>query len=133
MYSASEDVFKLQYTHSTPALRSLYLIQDDYVHPHTATSLSCYTDTFQLFLELSEVPPTLWESHKYDVGLIRSAEPVSIKAKSNFRPNQPQYPLKLEAIEGIKHCLVIVNIWSKWVEAFATKSQTADGFSQQNF
>lgn len=52
--------------------------------------------------ELAEVPHTLWDTHKYDVGLIKSAQPVSIRAKLYYRPNQPEYPLKPEAIQGIK-------------------------------
>lgn len=52
--------------------------------------------------ELAKVPHTLWATHKYYVGVIKSAQPVGIRAKSNYRPNQPQYPLKPEAIQGIK-------------------------------
>lgn len=55
-----------------------------------------------MLLRRAEVPHTLWATHKYDVGLIKSAQPVSIMAKSNYRPNQPQFPLKPEAIQGIK-------------------------------
>ena len=33
--------------------------------------------------------------------------------------------IELTPSEGKKHCLVIVDMWSKWVEAFPTSSQTA--------
>uniref|UniRef100_A0AAR2KF50 ribonuclease H n=1 Tax=Pygocentrus nattereri TaxID=42514 RepID=A0AAR2KF50_PYGNA len=53
-------------------------------------------------LELASLPPQLWASSKYDVGLIRDCEPVVITPKSAYRPMQAQYPLKPEAVEGIK-------------------------------
>ncbi|XP_036981438.1 uncharacterized protein LOC119034487 isoform X3 [Acanthopagrus latus] len=52
--------------------------------------------------ELSQVPAHLWAQHKHDVGLIKNAEPVIITPKSSYRPCQNQYPLKKEAVEGIK-------------------------------
>lgn len=51
---------------------------------------------------LAEVPSELWAKHKYDVGLIKGCEPVVITPKSDYRPCQHQYPLKPEAILGIK-------------------------------
>lgn len=65
------------------------------------THFRCFTDTSQLPTKLSEVPPSLWAAHKYDVGLIKGVEPIKITPKSDFRPNLPQYPLKQEAIDGI--------------------------------
>ncbi|KAL7841321.1 hypothetical protein SRHO_G00250120 [Serrasalmus rhombeus] len=53
-------------------------------------------------LELASLPPQLWASSKYDVGLIKDCEPVVITPKSAYRPRQAQYPLKPEAIKGIK-------------------------------
>nr|XP_021332272.1 uncharacterized protein LOC110439819 [Danio rerio] len=50
---------------------------------------------------LAEIPSELWAKSKYDVGLIKGCEPVTITAKSDYRPCQQQYPLKREAIEGI--------------------------------
>lgn len=35
------------------------------------------------------------------MGLIKGAQPIQITPKSDFCPNQPQYPLKPEAVEGI--------------------------------
>ncbi|XP_044079093.1 uncharacterized protein LOC122888553 [Siniperca chuatsi] len=52
--------------------------------------------------ELNQVPSCLWAQHKYDVGLIKDAEPVVITPKSSYRPCQNQYPLKKEAVDGIK-------------------------------
>ncbi|XP_043089997.1 uncharacterized protein LOC122340438 [Puntigrus tetrazona] len=51
---------------------------------------------------LREVPKTVWASSKYDVGLIKNCDPIQIIPKSDYRPCKPQYPLKREAIEGIK-------------------------------
>ncbi|XP_053485963.1 uncharacterized protein LOC128610579 [Ictalurus furcatus] len=50
--------------------------------------------------QLKKVPLGLWAQGKHDVGLIRP--PVVITPKSDFRPRQSQYPLKSEAIEGIR-------------------------------
>ena len=36
--------------------------------------------------ELSQVSSCLWAKHKYDVGLIKGAEPVVITPKSLYRP-----------------------------------------------
>ncbi|XP_044071329.1 uncharacterized protein LOC122884903 isoform X2 [Siniperca chuatsi] len=52
--------------------------------------------------ELNQVSSCLWAQHKYDVGLIKDAEPVVITPKSSYRPCQNQYPLKKEAVDGIK-------------------------------
>ncbi|XP_060941493.1 protein NYNRIN-like [Limanda limanda] len=49
-----------------------------------------------------EVPSCVWAEHKYDVGLIKGADPIVVIPKSSYRPCQNQYPLKKEAVEGIK-------------------------------
>ncbi len=51
---------------------------------------------------LAEIPSKLWAKHKYDVGLIKGCEPVVITPKSDYRPCQSQYPLKKEALRGIR-------------------------------
>ncbi|XP_036003044.1 uncharacterized protein LOC118566100 [Fundulus heteroclitus] len=51
---------------------------------------------------LSQVPSELWAKNKYDVGLIKGCEPVIVTPKSDYRPCQKQYPLKQEAVEGIR-------------------------------
>lgn len=43
----------------------------------------------------------MWATHKYDVGLIKGAEPIKITPKRDFHPNLLQYPLKPEAVWGI--------------------------------
>ncbi|XP_034004782.1 uncharacterized protein LOC117497007 [Trematomus bernacchii] len=105
-YSSSGDVFKYIINCSVHALRSLVPTgNDDYVNPGSSPSdleFSCFTHVSDLPAALEEVPITLWAAHKYDVGLIHSAEPVVITPKSTFRPNQPQYPLKREAVDGIR-------------------------------
>ena len=50
---------------------------------------------------LAEVPPTLWAKSKYDVGCIQNVEPLMVTPKSTYRPKQPQYRLRQEAIDGI--------------------------------
>ncbi|XP_049425162.1 uncharacterized protein LOC125884304 [Epinephelus fuscoguttatus] len=52
--------------------------------------------------ELQQVPAHLWAQSKYDVGLIKNCEPVIITPKSDYRPCRNQYPLRREAVEGIK-------------------------------
>ena len=47
---------------------------------------------------LGQVSDKLWAKGKYDVGLVRTAEPVVIVPKSDYRPCQKQYPLRQEAI-----------------------------------
>lgn len=52
---------------------------------------------------LQEVPETLWSKDKMDVGLVKSARPTRITIRSGTQlPKQRQYPLTVEAIEGIK-------------------------------
>ena len=49
------------------------------------------------------VPSYLWAKHATDVGLIKSANPVHVPLKQGRRlPWKAQYPLKPEAVEGIK-------------------------------
>ena len=102
LYSASKNVFKKQLNTSCSVHRFLHLTEDSYTTQSQEVTTSCFTDVTQLPAALSEVPHTVWASHKYDVGLIRAAEPVVIKPKSSYRPNLPQYPLKPEAVEGIR-------------------------------
>ncbi|XP_062905776.1 uncharacterized protein LOC134347311 [Mobula hypostoma] len=52
--------------------------------------------------KLDRLPSILWSQHDTDVGKIRIASPVEIKLKKGaVPPRRPQYPLKLEAEEGI--------------------------------
>uniref|UniRef100_A0A3B1JAJ5 ribonuclease H n=1 Tax=Astyanax mexicanus TaxID=7994 RepID=A0A3B1JAJ5_ASTMX len=66
------------------------------------TTVKSVQELLKLYPKLTEVPQTLWAKTKYDVGLIKNAEPVVITPKSSFRPRKAQYPLKPEALEGIK-------------------------------
>ncbi|XP_034089816.1 uncharacterized protein LOC117557974 [Gymnodraco acuticeps] len=102
-YSPKHDVFKYSIDWSVHVLRSLTLTgNEDYVNPVTGPEFSFFSHISELFDALKTVPQILWAAHKYDVGLIRSAELVVITPKSTFRPNQPQYPLKREAVDGIR-------------------------------
>ncbi|XP_029902678.1 uncharacterized protein LOC115355895 [Myripristis murdjan] len=52
---------------------------------------------------LNQVPPQVWSKHKTDVGLIKSAQPIRINLKPRVQlPYKRQYPLKQQAIEGIR-------------------------------
>ena len=45
--------------------------------------------------DLKQVPSCVWAEHKYDVALIKGADPVVIIPKSSYRYQcQNQYPLK---------------------------------------
>ena len=56
--------------------------------------------------ELEELPSELWSTGKDgDIGLLRTATPVTIKPKSSYRPLVKQYPLKPEAEEGISEMI----------------------------
>ena len=44
--------------------------------------------------DLKQVPSCVWAEHKYDVALIKGADPVVIIPKSSYRPCQNRYPLK---------------------------------------
>lgn len=48
--------------------------------------------------DVADVPNNLWASHKY----IKNCDPAVITPKSDYGPCQQQYPLKVEAIEGIR-------------------------------
>ncbi|XP_039979222.1 uncharacterized protein LOC120787590 [Xiphias gladius] len=94
-YSAKEGVFRINLPDTVSVQRSVVLLEQE----------KC-VDQFMLaeaddIPELSEVPASLWASHKYDVGLIRGAEPLVVHPKSEYRPCLKQYPLKKEAIDGI--------------------------------
>lgn len=52
---------------------------------------------------LRTVPEQLWTKHSTDVGMVRSAGLAQIRVKENVRlPNQKQYPLSVQAREGIR-------------------------------
>uniref|UniRef100_A0A3B1K1C7 ribonuclease H n=1 Tax=Astyanax mexicanus TaxID=7994 RepID=A0A3B1K1C7_ASTMX len=51
---------------------------------------------------LQGIPEALWAKGKNDVGLIKNCAPITITPKGNYRPRQKQYPLRKEALEGIR-------------------------------
>lgn len=87
-------------TSTLPAVRSKH-VKTPQKRKCQDSCLTGFTDVAQLPTELKQVPGSLWAAHKFDVGLIKGAETVKITPKSDFCPNQPQYPLKPEAVEGI--------------------------------
>lgn len=62
---------------------------------------------------LESLPPTLWSQGNADVGLMKGVEPVIIRPKTEHRPKVRQYPLKPDAIEGIRS--VITDLRSKGI------------------
>lgn len=53
-------------------------------------------------LLLKDIPEELWSKGPSDVGLVKSAQPVIIRSKTEYRPCYRQYPLKPDAQEGIR-------------------------------
>lgn len=96
LYSRKGDVYKTQLTSTALVKRTVELIA--HTNTHHMVSQSVPVD----MTELSEVPTTLWAQSKYDVGLIKGASPLVVHPKSDYRPCVKQYPLKREAIEGIR-------------------------------
>lgn len=89
-------VYKTVFTATTLVKRTFELIPIMHVS-HTMVKKSKVD-----MAELSAVPSELWSTHKYDVGLMKDATPLVIHPKSDFGPCMKQYPLKREALEGIK-------------------------------
>ncbi|XP_058510228.1 protein NYNRIN-like [Solea solea] len=98
-YSPKGGVFKTACKLTVAALKSVYLLDhnlDKTEHIHQMLSAE------QIHPALARVPPKLWAQGKYDVGLIKNCEPVIVTPKSDYRPKRVQYPLRPEAVEGIK-------------------------------
>ena len=51
---------------------------------------------------LKNISDELWTKGPTDVGLVKGALPVQIRPKTEYRPCVRQYPLKQDALEGIK-------------------------------
>ncbi|XP_066506393.1 uncharacterized protein [Hoplias malabaricus] len=90
---------------------NIYKIVTPYLfHAHRVVTLAA-NDTLSMVTkvvlptDLADIPDTLWAKGKNDVGLIRNCEPVVITPKSTYRPKQNQYPLRKEALEGIRPVL----------------------------
>ncbi|KAL7872234.1 hypothetical protein SRHO_G00072170 [Serrasalmus rhombeus] len=94
-YSASTKTWKCPFQYRLKAEPTVELLG-----PPPLVQAATLTEEEEL--ELASLPPQLWASSKYDVGLIKDCEPVSITLKSAYRPRQAQYPLKPKAIEGIR-------------------------------
>uniref|UniRef100_A0AAQ4RT80 ribonuclease H n=1 Tax=Gasterosteus aculeatus aculeatus TaxID=481459 RepID=A0AAQ4RT80_GASAC len=100
MRSPSTGFFKQPFAFCTPALRSVYVMDENNIFSDTHTD-TFLTNVSSISPALSSVPDTLWAAHKYDVGLIKKCQPVVITPRSDFRPHKHQYPLRQEAIDGI--------------------------------
>ena len=98
MYSPSVSAsdLKMSPNFCSPATRSFVVTEN---HLHSYAMLSSPSDVSCL---LSDLPETLWTKDKYNVGLIRNCDPVKITPKSDCRPCKPQYPLRQNAVEGIR-------------------------------
>lgn len=97
-YSPSAHVYKTKWHTTSPVLRSVYVLRTDSNTENVHTFLTA-TDVHPA---LGIIPDSLWAKGKYDVGLIRNCEPVRVTPKSDYRPKRPQYPLRKEALEGIR-------------------------------
>lgn len=82
-----------------PVFQTVHIVQQEGTELPNYVLLS--EEEFKRIEALKEVHSIVWAKHKYDVGLIRGAQPVEITPKSSYRPCQPQYSLKQEAIDGI--------------------------------
>ena len=55
---------------------------------------------------LDQLPNQLWSQHDTDVGRVLTANPVEVHLKPGCRgPYRQQYPLKQEAIEGVRETI----------------------------
>ena len=61
--------------------------------------LNCSSSAIQA---LERLPDDLWARSKFDCGLVKSASPIVVTPKTSYRPCVKQYPIKSEAIEGIR-------------------------------
>ncbi|CAM5077115.1 unnamed protein product [Natator depressus] len=66
-----------------------------------ASLMASVTPIPDLPTELSSVSPNLWSMSSTDVGLLKSATPVSLQGRDGPPPSVKQYPLPKEAEEGI--------------------------------
>lgn len=92
MYSPSINsfTFKFSSTKCFPATRSLYVV-DENSHSHIML-----LDPLDVSPLLAQLPQTLWAKDKYE------SDPVKISPKSEYRPCKQQYPLRQEAVEGLR-------------------------------
>ncbi|XP_058617745.1 uncharacterized protein LOC131531182 isoform X1 [Onychostoma macrolepis] len=97
-HSKSLEAFMSECKHEIEVARNVTPIDESMKGNHCMTNI-CASE---IHPALADVPSELWAKHKYDVGLIKGCEPVVITPKSDYRPCQRQYPLKKEAILGIK-------------------------------
>ncbi|XP_046904773.1 uncharacterized protein LOC124486931 isoform X2 [Hypomesus transpacificus] len=97
-YSLTMNCFKKSFLADVPVVRHVQIVKESVHLPLlTMTQSDLSPDP-----ALDSVPKTLWATGKYDVGLIKNCEPVVITPKSDFRTCRKQYPLKPEALAGIR-------------------------------
>ena len=101
-YSPSTGNYRKLLSWRVPCIRSIYILIE--TAPTTDTFLQGKNDILPTDVSplLAKVPTHLWATHKYDVGLIKNCQPVVIIPRSDYRPQKHQYPLKQEAIDGIR-------------------------------
>ncbi|CAM5145667.1 unnamed protein product [Natator depressus] len=66
-----------------------------------ASLMASVTPVPDVLSELSSVPHSLWSTTSTDVGLLKSAVPVSLETRDGPPPSVKQYPLPRKAEEGI--------------------------------
>uniref|UniRef100_F6SYS9 Reverse transcriptase domain-containing protein n=1 Tax=Monodelphis domestica TaxID=13616 RepID=F6SYS9_MONDO len=65
-------------------------------------SVSAENELDSIYPIPDDIPEDLWSKSSTDVGLLKSATPVTVRTKEGPVPCVPQYPLSKEAIEGIR-------------------------------
>ncbi|XP_034721067.1 uncharacterized protein LOC117939686 [Etheostoma cragini] len=100
--SPSTGAYRKLLSQRVTATRSVFQRKEAETHTHTFLNNSVIVSPSDISPLLSRVPGHLWAAHKYDVGLIKNCQPVVITPRSDFRPKKHQYPLKQEAINGIR-------------------------------
>ncbi|XP_078101784.1 retrovirus-related Pol polyprotein from transposon 297 [Sander vitreus] len=100
--SPSTGVYRKLLSHRVTAARSVFQRKEAETRTHIFLNNAVNVSPTEISPLLSQVPTHLWAAHKYDVGLIKNCQPVVITPRSDFRPKKHQYPLKQEAIDGIR-------------------------------
>ena len=70
--------------------------------PNSSSSKAKTSESDLLEEIISNISGQVWSNNDADVGLGKSANPVTVELRSNVKlPSRPQYPLKPEAEEGV--------------------------------
>lgn len=98
MYSQSKNVYCKTYCCTFVDIHAVHLL------PQKGSEKCTFVIATHMTLDdprLANVRNELWAKYKYDVGLIKTAAPLTVTPRSDYRSCKTQYPLSPEAIEGI--------------------------------